>query len=230
MSGAVPNALDRRVTSTSHSVYCVIRTVDVNDNSPSALASHLALRHFGRRSALQKDGLGRRSALGRRPAFQKRRPQRANCQPDHQECSGSGDRPHFHPLDTRLRETQGRLEFVSKLLKCPSFQWRHRVAHLTEARTWQQPCGHHALCVRQRVTIGRTIVLFPESFSFWLFSAVNWWNLAERVGFEPTVRTTAFETGAQCGYLSFERVRRSPRIEKRPQAGSSLRPLRLGRP
>src|SRR6266487_3670008 len=80
MSGAVPNVLYRRITSTSHSIDCVIRTLDVNDNSASALAAHFALRHLGRRPALQKE------RLGRRPALQKECPYRADCQPDYQEC------------------------------------------------------------------------------------------------------------------------------------------------
>jgi hypothetical protein len=51
MTGAVPNALYRRITSTSHSIDCVIRTVDVNHNSASAFAAQFALCHFGRRPA-----------------------------------------------------------------------------------------------------------------------------------------------------------------------------------
>jgi hypothetical protein len=51
MSGAVPNALYRRITPTSHSIDCVIHTVDVNHNSASAFAAQFALRRFGRRLA-----------------------------------------------------------------------------------------------------------------------------------------------------------------------------------
>jgi hypothetical protein len=111
MSGTVPNTLYRRVTSTGHSIDGVIRTVDVNDNSPSALAAHFALRHFGRRPVLQKE------RFGRRPAVKKERPYRADCQPDHQECNGTRDRPHFTPYYEFTG--QGRVEFVSRLLRTP---------------------------------------------------------------------------------------------------------------
>jgi hypothetical protein len=52
MTGAVPNALYRRITAASHSIDCVIRTVDVNHNGASAFAAQFALRHFGRSAAL----------------------------------------------------------------------------------------------------------------------------------------------------------------------------------
>jgi len=39
MSGAVPNTLYRRITSTSHSIDRVIRTIDVNHNSANDFAS-----------------------------------------------------------------------------------------------------------------------------------------------------------------------------------------------
>jgi hypothetical protein len=48
MTGAVPNALYRRITAASHSIDCF----DVNHNGASAFAAHFALRHVGRRSAL----------------------------------------------------------------------------------------------------------------------------------------------------------------------------------
>jgi hypothetical protein len=48
--------------------------------------------------------------FGIRPGLKKQRGRGTSRQSEHQECNSSGDRPHF-------REAQGRVEFVSKLLK-----------------------------------------------------------------------------------------------------------------
>ena len=114
MTAIVPNALDGRITSTSHSIDCVIRTVDVNHNSASAFAAQYALRHFGGRPASKRGRFGRRLAsqnesFRSRPAFKKTRPYRTDRQPDHQERNSGRDRPHLYPLQTPLRNSKSNL-------------------------------------------------------------------------------------------------------------------------